>query len=694
MAKKPKVKKQGGGLKVLLDNNWEKLAFGFALAIGAGILSLGLSARKGIEPSKTPDQLNRNISDATSYVNKFEWSKDFEPKRDVAKNLRERADQTLKPLAEVGYSFPQMIKPPYHPPRVRRTDPVLFAAEQLEARSGFGFMTDQSTQMSEFQPMVRPQSPDGLTGEKITGRAMPQSMTDTSGMSFGGGGRDGGGYPGMGSNMQEKAQYFVVVTGLVPHRKQIVEYLDRFKNADDFNPSRDLPRLIMWKLQRATVEKGKVGPFKVITNRTAAMKAPQMLAVSAQDFIDMDAMDPLVTLPNPTIRTHNLDRLARHSKILSMEESARRLLAKQKLEFLKLNPKSDDIYADAANTPGFQGGFPSGGGREGRGEGTPGPPNTYNQNMTPGPPGGPGMASNGPGSREGSRERGSGYPAGPGGSGFSSSTSIDPNMLLDEKFDPNILPEFKMFRYYDFDVKPGTQYQYKLVLEYEDPNNPQNPSFSPPDAALASEVQRRKAELKKTNAKTGYIRTTEATAPSNVVTIAAGERIVAGDVMANKPNRAKDTGVSFRKPGDEPKIKLIAVEFDESNANEFASEFILGRGGMPYGERKVEPIARAKAWLEKSINHAFAVDEIVVDIRGGEDLGIAKLTSPGEALVWNTNAQRFDVVQELNDEFAYPTFVIPKDAAGAEAGAGPGGYGPPGGGREGGGREGGGARPR
>jgi hypothetical protein len=662
MAKKPRVKKQGGGLKVLLDNNWEKLAFGLALAIGAGILSLGLTARKGIESAKTPDQLDRNISDATSYVNKFEWAKDFEPERDVAKNLRECADQTLKALAEVGYSFPQMIKPPYHPPRVRRTDPVLFAAEQLEARSGFGFMTDQSTQMSDFQPTARPLSPDGPKVEKVTGRAMPRRMTDTSGMI------SGGEYAPVGSNVQEKAQYFVVVTGLVPYRKQLVEYLDRFKNADGFNPSRDLPRLIMWKLQRATVAKGKVGPFKVVANRSAAMKALKMLSVSGQDFIDADAIDPFLTLPNPMIRTHNLERLARHSKILSMEDASQRMFAKQKLENLKLNPKSDDIYADASSTPGFPGapgGLSSvGSGRDGDREGR-GAPDSYR----------PGIGATGSGMGR-----------------YSSSTALDPNMLYDEKFDPTILPEFKMFRYYDFDVKAGMQYQYKLVLEYEDPNNPQMASYSPPDAALASEVLRRKSEIKKKNPKTGYIRATEPSAPSNIVSIVAGERLVAGDVVTTKPNKAKDTGVTFRKPGDEPKVKLMAVEYDESTANEFASEFILGRGGMPYAERKVEPIARSKAWLEKSVNHTFAVDEIVVDIRGGDDLTIAKLTSPGEALVWNTNAQRFDVVQELKDEFTYPTFVIPKDSAETEA-AGQGGYGPPGGGREGGGREGGG-RPR
>ena len=68
MPKKPKVKKEGGGFKVLLDNNWEKIAFGLAIALGAGILSMGLSAHKGIEPQKTPEKLTTKINEATAYA--------------------------------------------------------------------------------------------------------------------------------------------------------------------------------------------------------------------------------------------------------------------------------------------------------------------------------------------------------------------------------------------------------------------------------------------------------------------------------------------------------------------------------------------------------------------------------------------------------------------------------------------------
>lgn len=702
MAKKPKVKKQGGGLKVLLDNNWEKIAFGLAIAIGAGVLSMGLSARKGIEASKTPDQLNQKISDATSYVNGFEWSKDFEPKRDLAKNLRERADETLKPLAEAGYSFPQMIKPPYHPPRVRRTDPVLFAAEQLEARAGFGFVTNQGA-VGEFQSMQRTQPLDGSTGEKVTGRAMPQSMTDTTGMGFGGEGMRGG-YAG-GAGQQETSQYFVVVTGLVPYRKQIVEYLDRFKNADDFNTGRDLPRMMMWKVQRASVDKGKVGAFKTIANAKTAQEALAKFGASnQQEVIDPQAIQTGLTLPNPMIRTHNLEQLSRHSKILPAQEAMRRMLVKQQIEALKLNPKAD-IYAGGADggmAPGFSAGFGSfssgreGGRREGPGAG---PPDSYGGGpsmMPAGPPGGMPAGPPGGGRREGG---GGGYGFGSGGgySGLGDQSSLDPSLLLSEDFDATTLPEYKMFRYFDFNVKPGAQYQYRLILEYEDPNNPQNPQANPPDSALASEVARRKFELKKKNTKTPFIRATEPAAPSNIVRVSAGEQLLAGDISSPvKTARAKDMGVPFRKAGDEPKIKVMAVEYDEANGNELAHEFELGRGGMPYGEHKVEPIARSKAWLEKSVSHSFAVDEIIIDIRGGEDLGVAKLTAPAEALVWNTNAQRFDVLEEMNDEFRYPMYIVPKGAEQAAGeggyGAGPPGAGPPGGGREGGGREGG--RPR
>ena len=104
----------------------------------------------------------------------------------------------------------------------------------------------------------------------------------------------------------------------------------------------------------------------------------------------------------------------------------------------------------------------------------------------------------------------------------------------------------------------------------------------------------------------------------------------------------------------------MAIEFDTTRIAELATEAALRRGGVAYLSRKIEPILRWKGWLNKAEDHRFRVDSVVLDIRGGEDLGLAKLTAPGEVLIWDTNARVMDVLDEMHDAPVYASFVMPK----------------------------------
>lgn len=675
MAKKAKVKKEGGGFKAMLDQSWEKILFGLALFGGTALLAMGLSARAGIDSAKTPEKLSQEISQAQQHVTSFDWKQDYEAERDVDKNLRERADQTMKPLVVEGYSFPQMLKPPYHPPRVRRSDPVLFAAERLEARAGFGFASEQSTseEAAMFNQGIGMPTPDGTgaDGKKPDGRPIPDLMMMNAPVAPG---RDSGyARPGMGSTgTNYSGRYFVSVTGLVPYRQQIVEYLDRFRNADNFDPSRDLPNLMTWRLQRAEVENGKVGTFRQIaTLKTANEEILAAIKLGMQstgeDYVDPRAMDPRLTLANPGIETHNLDKLARHSRVKSLEEvmKAEEEKAKREMEDAQ-NPASGGEYDNASGGEMFTPGF-SPGRMEGGSSRVGGPPR--DRMMGEGGPGRitPPRMEGGPGRSEGPGR----MPYGGVGRQMPGSSGMPDQIMLDETFDPKKLVKYKMFRYYDFKVQRGKQYQYRLVLEYEDPNNPRVATMSPPDSALTREVLTRKNAVKmaqKADKKTvTFIRATEPSEPSNIVRVVAAERVLAGAVNAPKLNRSK-TGVSFPKVGEEPTVKVMAVEYDPDRIAELAAEVVLHRGAIPYITKKIEPILRWKGWLEKPEDHRFRVDSVVLDIRGGDDLGLAKLTAPGEILVWDANARSMDVLTETKDAPYYATFVIPKADPTAENG--------------------------
>ena len=135
-----------------------------------------------------------------------------------------------------------------------------------------------------------------------------------------------------------------------------------------------------------------------------------------------------------------------------------------------------------------------------------------------------------------------------------------------------------MFRYIDLDVVPGRTYQYKVVLWMEDPNDPdQRGSLPPRPKSLDPEVRKRvfaknsekaiaKLKRKDESVVNFYYRMTEASEPSEPVTVTYGRRIILG--TATSP-RIKKSG--FTKATDEPKAEMMALEFDRENATNAVS---------------------------------------------------------------------------------------------------------------------------
>ena len=614
-----KAKRPTGKMAQVLSEHIEKILLGVAALMGLLIIWMGFQNRQGIEPSKTPSDLQQQVSMTTSHIEGFGWDKDYKTLRTQDENLLERANETLRHVKVTDYAAAQYLKAPYHPPRKTRTDPALFAASQLQARAGWGLLAKPSG--SRENTFFRPGQ-----AEEEEGRSIPNGYGGSSAR-----GRDGLRGAGTG-NENVEGTYFVVVTGLIPYRQQYQEFFNCFKTADAFNPNRDIPRYVNWSLQRAPAVTGDGEPqWKEVANRLTFIRETRRWERSGRsdDSIDPRANFPELTSPNPPIDGIELERLARHDKILTMKEARRR----------ERNSRGDgrgNRFDRGGGDRGPRGGDFGGGQESGR---EMMPESQFStQTRRPRP------------SRDGQRSI-------PGDGGLGGDSSYG-QMTGYENMDPKDVPEYAMFRYFDFDVSVNQSYIYRLQLEVEDPNCPRDRRLDPDASALSDEVQLRLNQQKDRKSQLP----TDFSGSSNVVTVALGQRILLGTVDAARELFVAAAGTSYQPATSEAKAKVIVMEFDAKGKRELPVEITVQPGSVGYYRGKVEPVYRWKNWLGKPEEGTpIRVNSVVLALRGGEEVGKGKLTEPGEMLAWNAATGKLVVHSEFEDADEYPNFVFPPE---------------------------------
>jgi hypothetical protein len=234
---------------------------------------------------------------------------------------------------------------------------------------------------------------------------------------------------------------------------------------------------------------------------------------------------------------------------------------------------------------------------------------------------------------------------------------------VDEDGMPLEVQEYKLFRFVDYNVQAGRSYRYRVRLAVEDPNAPiqfpqPNPRFL--DRSVVVRIQKQEAE--KTIKDRIYWRYTPWSEPTDLVSIAQEERIIAGSVTSpDSMGRAKvgDKNVRFPNPLSEAQVEGILVAFDEEKSADIPATVPLRRGSVVnFTAKKLEMVDPKIGMLREVDSYAFKSDILVLDILGGNPLpGKDKQKTPGELLVLTPDGQ-LEVHSEIEEsrEFFYNTF--------------------------------------
>jgi hypothetical protein len=493
---------------------------------------------------------------------------------------------------------------------------------------------------------------------------------------------------------------WVVLTGLLPFKKQKDEYDTAFEGALFRDPRRDVPMYVGYILERAEV--GLAGPaeqpdWKQISLQSAFGVMRYWGAAGAREVI--------------------------HPKFLPMRPPQGWPMV------FPLPPRTGAVWGDeAAHAPeiplladmpeserrGYGGMYPGHGEGEEEGEGEPGADEEGETDEPEGlQPFGPMVGRGMPGAGYAGGASGMGYPGGmpmmPGGGGAMMSGGggmYEDEMYSDEMYDtyedessggygggmpyssggmysgsrsraPEVV-EYQLYRFFDFDVEPGKRYQYRVRVGLFNPNYQVETRF-----------------LKTDDLAKDWAILTDWSEASNVVQVPRDSRLVAGAV---KPP------ASF---SHEPSAQVIAVTLRPEDGAEASMETTVFRGHLgnfvgkleqerrtsPYGMGDMDemmyegyeemsggammsmtdemyemggprrPTTRKTATDEdeeaEMIEHTTEL--VVLDLIGGQRLHRTdrSLTEPGAVLLVDVDGNLL-VQNELDDAEEFTTFHVPE----------------------------------
>jgi len=195
------------------------------------------------------------------------------------------------------------------------------------------------------------------------------------------------------------------------------------------------------------------------------------------------------------------------------------------------------------------------------------------------------------------------------------------------------IPEYRLFRFFDFSVEPGKTYRYRVKLTLLNPN---------------ADVQKR--YLENYTFANGATRETEWSQPSAAITVIAGNRLLAGNVSAGRT-------------GSEPAGSVLAKLFDADEAIEVRKVFDVHRGTV-LNQRELQigvPDPNAGREGKRPATVSFETGAVVLDMLGGEKLPGARSKGteappkvPGHFLVLDNDGSLRTLTQ-FSDAAMYET---------------------------------------
>ena len=654
---KLKVSLSGESIKSFLFEHVEKIVLTCVILLSAALVVKGYQRET---TDVTPQSMVQLANQAKQNIEQTEWE-DVAEERIQQFDFKKRAERVQQPISLALYEIGP-LRQFLQKPEIKRLDPQLLAIVELEVKGGFAPMAirmdqDEIDNQEEEGERFRGGNFPGRLGGFDEDRNEPRERQLTSeerkrfeggqqgrnsrggGFSVGGGLGVGGGFAGGGSNTKAVGTAFVALRGLVPVRKQLAIYENCFDQSDLSNQGRDLPNYIYYKLQRRMLRAdGKPGDWEVIPTNRSTLFINEWAGVTSEIadskfLVQNQQMGPKMggalmggtnsgryggqwiglVWPLPPLLLHDITPFALHSKVPRQPVESRGLgvpggMRGDMADEPEINP--EDVQEEEALT---------------------------NRGL------GQGRTSNFRAGRGGLRS------AGPMDGGFGIGGMRGAGIRA--------LPEYYLFRFFDFQVEQGKKYQYQVKLYLDDPNNPANRDVAPSNRILAADVIDRIQKLRDADTKEGkrrgtFHRETEWSEASSWAHVPDGHNIFLG-----VPSKVATISVGdFEFSRKRPEMEVMAVVWDSEKAWEVTATCKVKRGTIInfLGEniKAVDPAGSRVIPLKE---HNISTNAIVADLRGGKELPGKKseLLEPGELLLFDAYGN-FSVRNELDD---YPLYA-------------------------------------
>lgn len=463
----------------------------------------------------------------------------------------------------------------------------------------------------------------------------------------------------------------VVVMAAVPLEKQFEEYERAFKEGLEYDPLRDQPRYVLYRVERADVTADPaIDPAQATWESLHVGKALAEMArwgPSPREVIEMNAIDPILTNPVPPFMQRDIYEALVHPDIPLAQ-----LMTNEQLTGATTRPGDaaapviqEDLTDPNAALP-IPGANQPGGMEGGR--------------MPPGmmQPGGP---RGFPGMRPGAMMPGYG---GEGMMGGMSGADVP-------------LAKYRLLRFTDTTVQPLHKYRYRVKLILEDPNNPyvgvQPPRWDPTrtvplrkppiQSMSANSLARvRAAEANNDQSTRPFLRETDPSEPSDIVELPEVDRYFAGKATPGNGNPlpvGTPPNVTMTPPilSTQPSVNLLTVTFDKEKAVDVAAEKEVYRGSTLNFEKDADVIHPAKLSIHTLEKHKFLNGSIVVDFVGGNDVPTLdarrsdKVPEPCEILIFD-GLGKLQLLDEADDVEGFRRYLPPKPEVNATPAVPPG----------------------
>lgn len=525
------------------------------------------------------------------------------------------------------------------------------------------------------------------------------------------GGSGGGMANAKGEKLGYKSVYFNVVSGVAPHKALVEEYKKAFEDSAGFNLMRDRPNYLSFIAERVDVtadptKEPAEGDWKKVTDLRQQEKLLAEWAGTNAEIVNFLYTDPELTIAPLPLLIRDYRPLVSHPDV---PLSGKEIAVPQPDEEQGKDDKDDEAgdseedQFSSRRRPNQGGGMMQG---PGGGMGMPSPGGAGGLGMpSPGGSGGLGMPT--PGGRGGigsggmmddGGDEGMGSSGALGGSGM----PFGGNMMGGSSTSLEAESEYKLIRFYDFDVKPGHVYRYRIRLVIEDANYPEDRSMDLDLSILKNEVftrivGQRAEDDKKTANKEGvkprtFYRFTDWSQPSppayapNPGMFANGEIAISKRTMNVTGADNKPTTIEVDSSARGHLGNVVFADWDATLGVDVPTMYEAQKGTVLFYNTRdkepeiVDPVTKdVKKLKGYKMNEAIAV----VDVRGGENLAhnddrSDRLTFSGEMLLFR-NDGTLAVSDELDDQDSFRMFTFADEkeqaekAASAPAGGGMGG---------------------